>query len=670
MLHFFRKHQKYFFLFTTIIIVTSFAFFGTYQAFAPTPGGKSGPDPVVFHCVDGKAVRQSYLDHMTLFLEREEWMQSSKLFDANYLNDGVISKDFLESGLSKHLLTTFAPLYRDQLLSRFEKERNYTTYKHPYIQTLTADTIWALFAPDIPEKLAELQASSDPVESFQTRVDLFLAERSFPPAFLTQVMRYQENDAPRAPRDPRLMKDVVSLFGYRNHADWFGEKFVQSVAEVVINTAAIARQKGYSVSYEEALTDLLFKSQKTYAAIAEHATIPVESGEEFFRVYLSQKGLDEPTAVRIWEEITLFRRMMEEVGSAALVDTLPLEQFYAYAHEKATVELYQMAPELRFSTDEDKQSFQAYLTSVAPSAKEEIPLNHDPIEEIAKRAPELVGNRYRLYIGSVSKEALQAKVSVKETWDWEVANWETLLTVFPELTQKEGTPFERLEKADKREKIDAYARLQIVEMHPEWVDEAVRQADMKEQELFLSRSGEEEVLPGISDRKALQKILDEQNEVVGYTQDQKNYYRIIVDERSVEAELLTFKEAKKKGLLKPSNQTPTFSFAAYLETYCQEPAEGTLAGQWVIEKKEKSVTRAAKGLLSLDAVLALETGQLSAVVQDEKEGPYCYRVKEVMMDTTIPMQKWMEAQELLAKEVRSQFFKNMLGQLCSKNLSR
>ncbi|MCH9627227.1 MAG: hypothetical protein S4CHLAM2_08620 [Chlamydiales bacterium] len=669
MLHFFRKHQKYFFLFTTIIIVTSFAFFGTYQAFAPTPGGRSGPDEVVFHCVDGKAVRQSYLDHMALFLEREEWMQSSKLFDANYLNDGVISKDFLESGLSKPLLTTFAPLYHDQLLSRFEKEQNYTPYKHPYIPTLTADAIWALFAPEIPEKLAALQASADPVESFESRVELFLAERNFPPAFLTQVMRYQENDAPRAPRDPRLMKDVVSLFGYRNHSDWFGEKFVQNVAEVVINTAAIARQKGYSVSYEEALTDLLFKSQKTYAAIAEHATIPVESGEEFFRVYLSQKGLDEPTAVRIWEEITLFRRMMQEVGSAALVDTLPLEQFYAYAHEKATVELCQMAPELRLSTEEEAQSFQVYLTAVAPSATGEIPLNHDPIEVIAKRAPELVGSRYRLYIGAVNKEALQGKVSVKETWDWEVANWDTLLTVFPELAQKEGTPFERLEKVDKRERIDAYARLQIIEQHPEWVDEAVRQADMREQELFLSRASENEPLAGVSDRLALQKVLDEQNEILGFTQDQKNYYRIIVDERASEPELLTFKEAKKQGLLKPIDQKGAVSFAAYLETYCQAPAEGTLASQWVIEKKEKSVTRAAESFLSLDTILALDSDQFSAVAQDEKEGPYCFRVKEVMMDTTIPMQKWMEAQELLAKEMRSQFFENMLGQLCSKNLS-
>ena len=36
MLNFFRKYQKIFFLFTTVIIVVSFLFFGTYQAIAPS----------------------------------------------------------------------------------------------------------------------------------------------------------------------------------------------------------------------------------------------------------------------------------------------------------------------------------------------------------------------------------------------------------------------------------------------------------------------------------------------------------------------------------------------------------------------------------------------------------------------------------------------------------
>ncbi len=661
MLHFFRKHQKYFFLFTTVIIVTSFAFFGTYQAFAPGFGRGGGSDEVAFHSIDGKAVKRSYLDHMTRFLSREDWMHSAKIFDSNYLNDGIVSKDFLEGGLVQSLLAHFIEEYREELEARLAKEKNYKTYQHPYLSSLSAAGVWALFAPEIPEKLAFLQAAEDPIGSFDARVSLFLAEKSFPPAFLTQVLRYQERDQLRAPGDPRLMKDVVSLFGYHDLSDWFGEHFVQSIAEVVINTAALARQKGYSVSREELLTDLLYKSQKTYDAISANVSLPADNGHDFFQLYLRYKGLDEPSAMRIWEDISLFRRMMQDVGSAALVDALPLEQFYRYANEHATIELYQMAPEYRFKNDDEAKVFAAYLEAVAPNpGLKEIPEAYAEIELVEARSPELVGKRYRIYVGSVEKEALKAKVSTKETWDWELANWEQLKSAFPQLGMKEGSPFEILDKMENRKKIDAYAAGQIVEAHPEWIEEAVKEASMRETVLFLSSAGEKELLPGVADRAAFQKMLDTEGEVVGYTQDQKHYYRILVYERSEKEEILTFKEAKE--VLKPSSALPP-SFAAYLERYRDAP-ENAL---WKIEKKDVAVTRAKPTFITLEEVLAVDTGEFSQAAVDDREGAYCFRLKDVFVDTTIPMQKWIEAQELLAKEMRARFFEDVLVKICSKN---
>lgn len=672
MLHFFRRYQKIFFLFTTVIIVTSFAFFGTYQAFSPSKlsqqlkGG--GKDRVVFRALDGKAIKQSYLDEMIHFLAREDWMQFSRIFDSNYLNDGIISKDFLEDGLFPYLIGHFGNHYQQELQERLEKERNYTPYKHPYLSSLTALNVWSLFAPDIPEKLSIMQKAEDPLVSFQDRVDLFLNEKRFPPAFLTQVIRYQENDTPRAPKDPRLMKDVISLFGYHDHIDWFGEQFVNSIAQVVINTAALARQKGYSVSREEALTDLLFKSQKTYEALSSYPDLPFENGNDLFQLYLRYKGLDEATAAQLWEEILLFRRMMQEVGSAALVDRLSLEQFYCFANEKAVVDLYQMTPELRFKTDEEAKLFEAYLDAVALRKGEEIPLDYASIEIIENKAPELVGKRYHLYIASLDSESLQGRVSMKETWDWEMENWESLLKVFPDLAHREGTPFERMESVEKRGKIDAYARSKIVEMHPEWALEAVKIADMRENELFLSHRTQEP-LPGITDCVAFLQLLDQETEIVGYTQDQKHYYRILVDERPQEKEVLTFKEAKKNGLLKPVDRKPSTTFSHFLEKYRLNPPANDLAQQWRIEKSEKEISRSKKSFISLDEVLACGKGNFSSVRVDEKEGTFCYQVKDVLVDTTVPMQKWIQAQTLLSKEMRAQFFETILNQLCSKNLS-
>lgn len=660
MLHFFRKYQKFFFIFITIVIVVTFVFFGTNQTFTPV-SKESGSEDVLFRALDGKGVKRSYLAHMSRFLEREDWMQSAKIFDSNYLNDGVISTDFLQGDLSRSLFDRFSDHFRDDLAARLEKERSYTPYHHPHMVALTAPNIWAMFAPEIPEKLAALQKSEDGVSSFNTRVELFLAERNFPPVFLTQVLRYQEREKSKMPSDPRLAKDVVSLFGYHDFKDWFGEKYVESVAAVVINSAAVARQKGYSVSREEILAELIEKSQKTYDEISANMALPVENGHELFQLYLRYKGLDQVTAIRIWEEITLFRRMMQEIGSAALVDSLPLEQFYAYATKSARVEICQMAPELRLKNEEEMKLFAAYLAAVSPLASLELPLELATVDDIEERAPQLVGKRYHLYVGSVKKEALQARVSVKETWDWELANWEKLREVFPELALREGSAFEILETMEKRGKIDAYARAQIVALHPEWVAEATQEAQMRETNLFLTRTQNQEPLPGITDTVAFQKLLDQEKEVNAYSQDQKNYYRIVVDERGEKREILPFQEAK--GVLTPSASVPTIAFATYLEQYRDFLPE---TAPFKIEKREIAISRNNPIFVSLEEVLRHSGEGFSAVAVDEKEGPYCYRVKEVSVDNTIPMQKWIEAQELLAKEMRVQFFEQILSEICSK----
>lgn len=664
MLQFFRKHQKYFFVFTTIIIVTSFAFFGSYQAFSPGlgGGGGGGSDEVVCEAVDGTPVKKSYMDHMTRFLEREEWMQSTKLFDANYLNDGVISKDIFAGGLAAVMCERFGELYEVELAQKQEREASYKPYRHPFLPMANAEGVWALFAPELPVKLAAFQAEP----SFENKVDLFLAERQFPPAFLTQMMRYQEQDNPRAPRDPRLARDIVSLFGYHDHTEWFGEAFVESVANVVINGAAIAKDKGYRVSKQEALTEIQRKSQKTYEAIVENMELPVANGQEFFQVYLRQKGLDEATAICLMQDVMLFRRMMQEAGSAALVDALPLEQFYGYAHERAVVDVVQMAPELRFKNDEEAAQFASYVEAVGAGGAA-IPLDYASIETVEKRAPELVGRHYRLYVGQVSKEALQAKVGVKETWAWEEAHFTQLSRRFPELDLKVGTPFERLEQVENRAKIDAYARAQIVEEHPEWVEEAVKVADLKETELFLTAKSENEPLKGISDLPAFAQALGSDDEIIGYTQDEQNYYRVLVDERSESKEIMPYKKAKQLGVL-AAHPTKRYSFSEYLAAYRDEAPTGELAKQWVIERNEKQITRSTESFIKLDAVLA-GGDAYSSVEVDENAGPYAYRLKEVFVDTGVPMQKWIEAQELLAEEMRGHVFTEVVGQLCSKNLS-
>lgn len=669
MLQFFRRHQKFFFLFITIVIVVTFSLFGTYQAFAPSTGERSEEEG-------------SYVSQMARFLDTEQWMVSRQFFATNFLNDGVLSKEFLETGMADLVMEAYPEQFQIDP-THLEREKNYLPYKHPYLPALSAEAIWSVFAPEIPIKLLALQNGKG---SFKDRKELFLAQKNFPAAFLSQVIRYQEQSNPTAPIDPRLRKEDVALFGYQNISDWFGEAFVEALAEKIIQTANLARKLGYRASKDELLAELVARSQETYQGLKGKMDLPIESGYELFQVYLRQTGLSAQKALKIWEDVTLFRKLMHEVGAAAFTDSLPLSQFYAFAYENATVELYQMASGCKLQSLEELKKLEVYLDAVGKkSAPLDIPSEYLPLSTIEANAPELVGKRYELSFAHVSKKALQAKVSVKETIQWECdpKNWKQIQKQFPELAQKKGSPYEILEGMDQKGKklIDVYARKQIVDAHPEWIEEALKGAALEEKQLFLS-SGTQKPFEGIENVSHFGAALEAQNEHIGYTQDGYHYYRFVVEKKSEAKEILTYKEALKEGILDklilskegdemvqkivdvcPSahkNVPHAYRFAKFIAQYKEVPPQGALAKQFQIEKKEKTVTRSESSFISLDEVLALEVGAISDIKIDAVEGAYFYKFLDKRIDTTLPLDKMVQTQEMLSKEARCRYFEKCL----------
>ena len=54
---------------------------------------------------------------------------------------------------------------------------------------------------------------------------------------------------------------------------------------------------------------------------------------------------------------------------------------------------------------------------------------------------------------------------------------------------------------------------------------------MEEKELFLTATTKP--FAGITEAKEFEKVLDQQDEIVGYTQDHEHYYRFLIDYRPV-----------------------------------------------------------------------------------------------------------------------------------------
>src|SRR5579872_3930901 len=175
MLQFLRKHQRLFFLFITVVIVISFTFFGNLPG---TGKEEKVVDQPIGKAIDGSTLYQSDRDTLIRFLatgaqERGVWREGEM---PNLLNDGVISRDFLSTGLGVMLAEKYWKELQPEFQVRLEKAKRYKPYVHPQVPFLQAEAIWQHFLPQLPMHLAALkQKTAEPsVEAFSHLCFLYL----------------------------------------------------------------------------------------------------------------------------------------------------------------------------------------------------------------------------------------------------------------------------------------------------------------------------------------------------------------------------------------------------------------------------------------------------------------------------------------------------------------
>lgn len=564
MLAFMRKHQKYFYVIITIVICISFSFFGTNG----TQAGNYIHEQVAFTTVSGDPVTRLDLEEMALFIGTDS--NDKKLFGGvwgpNFLNNGVIQKDFLETGLAAILAESYSDHIQGDLKNRFARETRFTPYTHPQVPFLSSMNVWSYFAPGIAANLQVLQNAKDPMapEALDARAQLFLAERRFPSPYLIQMLLFQEKQNKSIPHDPNLDTHDLSLFGYHTTDDWFGGRFIRLVSQFIYNAAAIAEQRGYSVSKEEVLADLKSNAEASFKENKDNPRIGVANSGEYFEQQLQRMRLDKTKAVKLWQKVMLFRRLFGDVANSVFVDPLAYQTFDQFSGEMATGDLYRLPSTLRFSDFQTLQRFETYLDAVSKRDRSEknallLPKTFLTPEEVAKKTPELVQKEYLLEVASADKKALQNKVSVKDTLAWELdeSNWKALRTQFPELgLKKSETREQRLAAIDEldsitRARADQFARKEIAAAHPEWLDSALELATSQKLSAALSLKGGHSSFEGLRNGEDLMKLLDKAElgklspslEKVSF--DGEHFYRITVLERSPKLEVLTFEKANQ-----------------------------------------------------------------------------------------------------------------------------
>lgn len=573
MLGFFRKYQRYFFVVITIVIVISFSFFGTYS----TLGSDQWREQVAFTAVDGSDVTRYELDEMAVFLssDNEDKILFGGAWGPNFLNDGVIRKDFLETGIGEELIVAYIDGIQEDLQRRHEKEKKFQLYSHPQAPFLSVANVWGYFAPQMKTFFDTIQKADDPAhpKAIDARIQLFLAEKKVPQSTVKQLMKYQERQYNWISPDPNLARTDLSLFGYHTVEDWFGPRFVRLVSQFIINTAKIAEEKGYSVSKAEAMAELIRNTDISYQQNQNKANIGVATPTEYLKEQLRLLHMDQGRAVKVWQQVMLFRRFFHDVGNAALVDTFTYKKFNDYTKEALELDMYRLPASLRLANYRSLQQLEVYLSAVSNRPKEgaallKLPTSFTALAEVAKQNPELVQRKFRLEVSQADKKNLQARIGIKETWAWELdeANWKNLQNKFPELGTKTGkTREERLAALDSldeatRSRVDSFARSSMVDAHPEWLTKALEEDKAKTIVVGLRVQGGNPPFAGLADKADKQKefmaILDKaatdqtaQGQLKQYSADGQTYYKIKVLERAPQQEILTFEEAARDGTL-------------------------------------------------------------------------------------------------------------------------
>ena len=184
-------------------------------------------------------------------------------------------------------------------------------------------------------------------------------------------MLHQERQYRWLSHDANLEYLDLALFGYHHIDDWFGTKFPRLIAEFVINAAVIAKEKGYEVTKEEALADLIRNAKISFKENQAHLPFSVASPGDYMEQQLVRMRMDRNQAIKIWQQVLLFRRLFHDVGNAVFVDRSGFDAFNHFASEEAVGDLYRLPEAMRLTDFNALVRFEIYLDAISKRSKQE-----------------------------------------------------------------------------------------------------------------------------------------------------------------------------------------------------------------------------------------------------------------------------------------------------------
>lgn len=567
MLPFFRKYQRIVFLFTTVIVVASFVFFGTLNSMGDSSQEK---EEHLVRAVDGSSISLQQVERMVRFLSSSQLdLGNDRISSVNLLNDGVLEKDFLESNLGVMLAEKIFPVIEKDLYAVLAKIIEFHPYRHPNAPFISAESMWSQFSPGITQVASQLSrnATSVNVRTFDLIVKAYLKQQKLPITLIRNVLSHQESQASQIEKDPALPYADVSLFGLHSSKAWFGETYLRAVSEVILNASAKAKKQGFSIPTQTVRQDLITQVEQAAYLLSKE----INPKTDLYQIFLAQvrnMGMNERECIDLWRDITLFRQLCKESSNSLSVDPSQNPIFETALREQAVIEKFSLPSHLEIRDFSSLMKLQIYIDAISsPKGRVKdflmaFPTEYLSIADIEKKAPDLVQREYELEYAELDLKKAAIQIGLKETWKFqtEEAGWSFLIKKFPVLSTFQANTKEEkwqaLEKLDQktRQEADKLSRERILALNPERV-KALLNAEEKESRIIsVSHSGLELPFKNMKDLSAFVTMLEDpslgvQEKLSFYTQDQQHYYTIRVVRRSPTKKVQTFAEASVSGVL-------------------------------------------------------------------------------------------------------------------------
>jgi len=547
MLRFLRRYQKIIFAIIAFFIIITFSFFGTQSVISDI---KKTKDKDVALAYDGTKIKLSEIENLSLFLatdfEDANFKQSGIL--PNLFNDGVIRKDILQFGLAKIFFEKYFEVLKPALIKKFEKAQKYTPFVHFYDSSISLESIWEKYNPQILTLLKQIKTQKECDLNFlNLYIELYNQQNLIRPEYLRNILIFLERQK-NVQSDPRLYQDTIALFGFDNALDWFGKDFLDLVSQFIINSAKVANEKGYEVTNQEALSDLMINLKKALSGKTNQYS-------QYFKKMLSILKMDEKKAAKTWKNVMLFRRYFQDISNNTLIDDLTYKEFSKFTRTKADVKIYKLPEYLQIKSFEDLLHFEMYLLATADKKNVlDVPYTFKNVLEIEKDFPELIERKYSLNIKHTNLEKAATKVKIKDMYFWQLEdkNFDKLRSRFLFLSkavtkQEKLAAIEKL-SFDQKYQIDNFSRIEIVKEKPSYIDESLN-TENQENHIFYIRSKNTTLNLPINDVDKFIELIDKNERILKYSEDNKNYFFVEVLQKSNEKYLVPFEKALKEKII-------------------------------------------------------------------------------------------------------------------------